>query len=161
MSLNTLEGKPGEAAGCRVGIVVSRWHPSITSSLLEGALETLRQHGVKEEDIYVARCPGSYEIPLAAGRLLEHTDGVIALGAVIRGETPHFDYVCEAVNRGIARLNTERNKPVAFGVLTTETVRQAQERSDSEGEKGNKGEEAGLALLEMLSLLKRMDDIKS
>ncbi len=139
----------------KVGIVVSRWNSMITEEMLDGALKALKGNGVSDEDITVVKCPGSYEIPLAVQKVLEHreVDGVIALGVVIRGGTPHFEYVCDAVNRGITDLILKHNKPVAFGVLTTDDVKQALERA---GEKGNKGGEAALALLEMISLEQKL-----
>lgn len=158
MSLNVIKGKHNDLS-CRVGIVVARWNSFITEKLLDGALDTLKSKGMEEKDIIVVHCPGSYEIPLAVKRLLPKVDGVIALGAVIRGETPHFDFVCEAVNRGINELNLEFDKPVAFGVLTTDNVEQAAERADADTKKGNKGAESALALLEMISILRQIEKI--
>ncbi|MDZ7772111.1 MAG: 6,7-dimethyl-8-ribityllumazine synthase [Balneolaceae bacterium] len=158
MSITELEGDT-EDRGWRIGIAVARWNSFVTDKLLEGALEALRDCGVSDDRIVVAHCPGSYELPLTARRLLAHTDGVLALGAVIRGETSHFDYVCDAANRGVLKLNMEEDKPVTFGVLTTDTVEQAQERSGQRGEKGNKGAEAAWSLLEMLSLLDNIDEL--
>ena len=134
-----------------VGIVVSRWNSIITEAMLEGAISTLVANGVKKNSITIVRCPGSYEIPLTAQWLLEtkRYEGVIALGVVIRGGTPHFDYVCDAVNQGILELNLRFSTPVAFGVLTTDDVQQALDRV---GDKGNKGSEAALALLEMITV---------
>lgn len=154
MALELIEGDttPGKV---KIGIVVSRWNSMITEKMLEGALKALKGNGIIEEDITVVRCPGSYEIPLAVQKVLENRDvaGVIALGVVIRGGTPHFEYVCDAVNRGITDLILKHNKPVAFGVLTTDDVKQALERA---GEKGNKGGEAALALLEMISMEQKL-----
>lgn len=135
----------------RVGIVVSRWNSMITEAMLEGAIYTLVANGVKKNSITIVRCPGSYEIPLTAQWLLEtkRYEGVIALGVVIRGGTPHFDYVCDAVNQGVLELNLRFSTPVAFGVLTTDDVQQALDRV---GDKGNKGSEAALALLEMITV---------
>lgn len=134
-----------------VGIVVSRWNSMITEAMLEGAISTLVANGVKKNSITIVRCPGSYEIPLTAQWLLEtkRYEGVIALGVVIRGGTPHFDYVCDAVNQGVLELNLRFSTPVAFGVLTTDDVQQALDRV---GDKGNKGSEAALALLEMITV---------
>ncbi|MEX1010776.1 MAG: 6,7-dimethyl-8-ribityllumazine synthase [Balneolaceae bacterium] len=136
----------------RVGVVAARWNSMITEPMLEGALSALAAKGIDKENIKVVRCPGSYEIPLACKYLLDHLDldGVIAIGAVIRGETSHFDYVCDAVNRGVLQLNLEYGKPVAFGVLTTDTVEQAMKRAGKEY--GNKGAEAALAMCEMIEL---------
>ena len=140
-----------EIKDATIGIVVSRWNSMITEAMLEGALSTLEANGVDQESITVVRCPGSYEIPLTAQWLLqtEHYDGIIALGVVIRGGTPHFEYVCDAVNRGVLDLNLSFSTPVAFGVLTTDDVQQALDRV---GDKGNKGSEAALALLEMIAV---------
>ncbi len=138
----------------RVGIAASRWNSAITDEMLQGAIAALKNKGVKEENILTVRCPGSYEIPLVCQQLLEDAgvEGVVAIGAVIRGETPHFDYVCDAVNRGVAELNLKFSKPVTFGVLTTDSVEQAVERSRQD--KGNKGAEAALALCEMIGISK-------
>ena len=140
-----------EIEDATVGIVVSRWNSMITEAMLEGALSTLKANGVNKDSITIVRCPGSYEIPLTAQWLLEtkRYDGVIALGVVIRGVTPHFKYVCNAVNRGVIDLNLRFSTPVAFGVLTTDNVQQALDRV---GDKGNKGAEAALALLEMIAI---------
>mgnify|MGYP000039672134 CR=1 FL=1 len=142
-----------------IGIVVAKWNSFITDELLSGALQALNGKGVDEEDIIVAKCPGAYEIPFTTKQLLSKVDGVITLGAVIRGDTPHFDYVCDAVNRGITDLNTSGNKPVVFGVLTTDDVQQARERSGLAGDGGNKGTEAALALLEMLTLTEQIGQL--
>lgn len=141
----------------KVGIVVSRWNSMITEKMLDGALKALRSNGIQDDDITVVRCPGSYEIPLTVQKLIQtrEVDGVVALGVVIRGGTPHFEYVCEAVNRGITDLILKHNKPIAFGVLTTDDVKQALERA---GEKGNKGGEAALALLEMISIEQKLSN---
>lgn len=159
MATELIEGTttPGKV---KIGIVVSRWNSMITEKMLEGALKALKGNGIAEEDITVVRCPGSYEIPLAVQKLLEYreVEGVVALGVVIRGGTPHFEYVCDAVNRGITDLILKHNKPVAFGVLTTDDVKQALERA---GEKGNKGGEAALALLEMISVEQKLSDKKA
>mgnify|MGYP001322416731 FL=1 len=144
-----------EIEDATVGIVVSRWNSMITEAMLEGALSTLKANGVNKDSITIARCPGSYEIPLTAQWLLEtkRYEGVIALGVVIRGGTPHFKYVCDAVNRGIIDLNLRFSTPVAFGVLTTDDVQQALDRV---GDKGNKGSEAALALLEMIAMRRNL-----
>jgi 6,7-dimethyl-8-ribityllumazine synthase len=156
MSITYIEGST-RSEGSKIGIVVSRWNSSITERMLEGALKALTGNGIDEENIIVARCPGSFELPLAVQSLLEskQLDGVIALGVVIRGGTPHFEYVCDAVTRGIIDLNLMTKKPVAFGVLTTDDVKQAMARV---GEKGNKGGEAALAVLEMISLQQKLNN---
>jgi len=127
----------------------------ITDKMLDGALKALKSNGIQDDDITVVKCPGSYEIPLAVQKVIQNreVDGVIAIGVVIRGGTPHFEYVCDAVNRGITDLILKHNKPIAFGVLTTDDVKQALERA---GENGNKGGEAALALLEMISVEQKL-----
>ncbi|MEQ8523220.1 6,7-dimethyl-8-ribityllumazine synthase [Gracilimonas sp.] len=154
MAAELIEGdtNPGKV---KIGIVVSRWNSMITDKMLEGALKALKGNGIDETDITIVKCPGSYEIPLTVQKVIENRDvaGVVALGVVIRGGTPHFEYVCDAVNRGITDLILKHNKPVAFGVLTTDDVKQAMERA---GEKGNKGGEAALALLEMISMEQKL-----
>lgn len=155
MGVKILEGSFAEK-GLNVALVVSRWNEFITERLKEGAIKALKRHGIDEEQITVAYCPGAYEIPLTAKTLLntKRYDGVACLGAVIRGETPHFDYVCSAVNNGINQLNLSSDMPVTFGVLTTDTIEQAIERSGTKA--GNKGEEAAVALLEMISLINKI-----
>lgn len=150
MGVTIVDGKTN-ISGAKIGIVVSRWNSSITEKMLNGALNALNGNGIIDDDILVVRCPGSYEIPLTVLHILEEkeVDGVIALGVVIRGGTPHFEYVCDAVTQGILKLNLSYKKPVAFGVLTTDDVKQAMDRA---GEKGNKGGEAALALLEMIDI---------
>ncbi len=140
----------------KIGIVVSRWNSSITDKMLDGALKALKANGVKEQEITVVRCPGSFELPLAVQSLIQSNsyDGIIALGVIIRGGTPHFEYVCDAVTQGILEINLKLGKPVAFGVLTTDNVKQALERVEDEG---NKGAEAALALLEMISLQQNLN----
>lgn len=139
-------------AKIKVAVVAARWNSFVTDEMLDAAVQALRARGIKEENIRTTRCPGSFEIPLTCKWCLEHlgVDGVVAIGAVIRGGTPHFDYVCDAVTRGITDLNLSSGKPVSFGVLTTDTVEQARERASEE--KGNKGAEAALALCEMLAI---------
>lgn len=139
-----------------VAIVVSRFNELITNKLLEGALHTLRQYDVKEENICVVDVPGAYEIPVIAQKLAEKesVDAVIALGAVIRGETPHFDIVANEVASGVTRVALDWKKPVIFGVLTTDTIEQALART---GVKlGNKGSEAAVAAIEMVNIMKNI-----
>ena len=144
------------AAGMRVGIIVGRFNSFITERLLEGALDALYRHGGADEDISVYRVPGSFEIPLATKKLAEagSCDAIICLGAVIRGATPHFDYVAAEVSKGVANVSLATGVPVIFGVLTTDTVEQAVERAGTKA--GNKGFDAALAAMEMASLLKQM-----
>lgn len=157
MTIQLIKGTTTENS-YTIGMVVAKWNSFITDKLLEGALEVLRNKGFKDEQLVVAYCPGAYEIPLTAKKLLPKVDGVIALGAVIRGDTPHFEYVCEAVNNGVLELNMESGKPVSFGVLTTDNVQQARERA-GDNDSGNKGAEAALALLEMLSVIQKIEKI--
>lgn len=147
----------GADAEWRVGIVTAKFNEKITSKLLEGALRQLRIYDWPEDRIFSVEVPGAYEIPLAAKWLLENQcDGVIALGAVIRGETSHYDYVCSAVERGCTMLQLETGKPVVFGVLTTDNEEQAANRIG--GSHGHKGEDAAHVLLEMLNLKKSIKD---
>ncbi len=144
-------------AGRRFALIVSRFNAFITERLLEGALDCLRRHGVAEEDITVVRVPGAWEIPLTAKKLVTRGgqgayDAVICLGAVIRGSTPHFDYVAAEVSKGVAQVGLESGVPVLFGVLTTDTLEQAVERAGSKA--GNKGYAAAEAALEMVNLFK-------
>jgi 6,7-dimethyl-8-ribityllumazine synthase len=141
-----------EGAGLRVGVVVSRFNRSVTAPLLAGALEALKAHGVGDEDVVVAHVPGAFEIPFAAQELARtgRYDALICLGAVVRGETPHFDYICAEVTRGVGRIVDQHRIPVGFGVLTTDTIEQALARA-GEGH-GNKGYEAAVTALEMAQL---------
>ncbi|GAB2558501.1 6,7-dimethyl-8-ribityllumazine synthase [Gracilibacillus alcaliphilus] len=143
--------------GLKVGIVVGRFNEFITGKLLSGAEDALRRHGVAEADVDVAWVPGAFEIPLVAKKLAEagKYDAVITLGTVIRGSTPHFDYVSNEVSKGVAGVSMEAGIPVIFGVLTTDTIEQAIERAGTKA--GNKGAEAATAAIEMANLLK---DIK-
>jgi len=144
-----------QGQGVKVSIVVSRFNSFITDRLLEGALDALRRHGVEEKGITVVRVPGSFEIPLGVKRAAgQKVDAVIALGALIRGGTPHFDYLSAEVTKGVAQVMLETGIPVSFGVLTTDTVEQAIERAGTKA--GNKGAEAAQSALEMVSLLRRM-----
>jgi 6,7-dimethyl-8-ribityllumazine synthase len=153
--MNVLEGKlTGE--GLKIALVVSRFNSFITERLVEGALDCLRRHGVAETGLTMVRVPGAWEIPLAAKRLAQGKsyDAIICLGAVIRGSTPHFDYVAAEVSKGIAHVSLESGIPILFGVLTTDTLEQAVERAGSKA--GNKGYAAAEAALEMVNLLKEM-----
>ncbi len=144
-----------QGQGVKVSLVVSRFNGFITDRLLEGALDALRRHGVEEKGITVIRVPGSFEIPLGVRRAAgQKVDAVIALGALIRGGTPHFDYLSAEVTKGVAQVMLETGIPVSFGVLTTDTVEQAIERAGTKA--GNKGAEAAQSALEMVSLLRRM-----
>ena len=142
-----------DAKGLKFAIVVSRFNDFICDRLLGGALDALRRHGASDDDIEVFRVPGAFEIPLTAKILAKNDkyDAVICLGAVIRGSTPHFEYISAEVSKGVATVTLESEKPVAFGVLTTDTVEQAIERAGTKA--GNKGWEAALSAIEMANLL--------
>ncbi|UFU00307.1 6,7-dimethyl-8-ribityllumazine synthase [Radiobacillus kanasensis] len=140
----------------KIGIVVGRFNEFITSKLLGGAEDTLRRHGVKEEDISVAWVPGAFEIPLVAKKMAVsgNFDAIITLGTVIRGSTSHYDYVCNEVSKGVASVSMQENLPVIFGVLTTENIEQAIERAGTKA--GNKGAEAAVSAIEMANLMKSL-----
>jgi len=142
------------AAGLSIAILVSRFNSFISERLLEGALDGLLRHGAADGDIVVARVPGAFEIPLAAKKLAESGsyDAVICLGAVIRGSTPHFDYVAAEVSKGVAHVSLESGVPVIFGVLTTDSIEQAIERAGTKA--GNKGFDAAVSAIETVNLLK-------
>ncbi|MBI4800169.1 MAG: 6,7-dimethyl-8-ribityllumazine synthase [Desulfarculus sp.] len=151
----TLEGLL-QAQGMKFALVVGRFNDFISSKLMEGALDTLKRHGASEDDITVAWVPGSFEIPLVAGKLATSGkyDAVITLGAVIRGATPHFDYVAAEVSKGVAQVGMQSGVPVIFGVLTTDTIEQAIERAGTKA--GNKGADCALAAIEMVDLLRKI-----
>ncbi|MGN0035799.1 MAG: 6,7-dimethyl-8-ribityllumazine synthase [Bacteroidaceae bacterium] len=139
-----------DATEMKFGIVVSEWNSPITSALLDGAVSTLLQHGAKEENILVKTVPGSFELTFGSSQLIEYADvdAVIALGCVIKGDTPHFDYVCMGVTQGLAQLNATSDTPVIFGLITTNTVEQAEERAG--GRLGNKGAECAATAIKMV-----------
>lgn len=143
-------------AGLRLGLVVSHWNSEITSALRDGAIETLLRHKVALKNIHEETVPGSFELPLGAQLLLDRhdLDGVICVGSVVRGETPHFDFVCNATSQGIMDLNLKSGRPVIFCVLTDNTLEQARDRSG--GKHGNKGVECAVALLQMCDLRRRL-----
>jgi 6,7-dimethyl-8-ribityllumazine synthase len=143
-----------QAKGMRFGIVVSRFNDFINRRLLDGALDALARHGAEEGMITVARVPGSFEIPLMAKKLAASGkyDAIICLGAVIRGATPHFEYISAEVTKGIAQVALESGLPASFGILTTDTIEQAIERAGTKS--GNKGWDAALAAIEMVNVLK-------
>lgn len=153
--MKTLEGKL-LAEGLKIGIVVARFNEFITSKLLSGAEDTLVRHGASSDDITVAWVPGAFEIPLVAKKMAKSGkyDGIICLGAVIRGATSHYDYVCNEVSKGVALVNMETEVPTAFGVLTTENIQQAVERAGTKA--GNKGSDAALAVIEMANLTRQL-----
>ncbi len=145
------------ARDARFAIVASRFNDFVVSSLLKGAVSCLHRHGAADADIEIVRVPGAWEMPLAVDRVAasRRADGIIALGAVIRGGTPHFDYVAGECVRGLTAAMHKHGVPVGFGVLTVDTIEQAIERAGTKA--GNKGEEAALAVIEMVSLLRRLD----
>ncbi len=146
--------------GVRIAIIAARWNSNITDSLLDGAVRALARHGIAESDMDVFRVPGAFELPLACQKAARKGDdngrkydAVVALGCVIRGGTPHFEYVCAETTRGIGEVSLREDLPVAFGLLTTDDLEQAEERSGNNSE--NKGEEAALTALEMISLFRQ------
>ena len=143
-------------SGLKIGIVSSRWNDFMGNRLLEGAKDALERHGVDEDNIDVALVPGAYELPLAAMKMVEsgRYDGVVALGILIRGSTPHFDYIASEATKGIAQTSWQAGIPVGFGLLTVDTIEQAIERSGSKA--GNKGAEAAMAVVEMINLIKQI-----
>ena len=154
--MRVLEGNV-VAKGIRVGIVAARFNEFITSKLVGGALDGLKRHDVKEEDIDVAWVPGAFEIPLIASKMAksEKYDAVICVGAVIRGSTSHYDYVCSEVSKGIANVSLNSDIPVMFGVLTTDNIEQAIERAGSKA--GNKGYECATGAIEMVNLIRALE----
>ena len=154
--MKTFEGNL-VAQNMKVGIVVSRFNEFITSRLLGGALDGLKRRGVEEESIFTAWVPGAFEIPLIASKMAKSGkyDAVICLGAVIRGSTSHYDYVCNEVSKGVAAVSLETGVPVLFGVLTTENIEQAIERSGSKA--GNKGSECAEGAVEMVNLIRALE----
>ena len=149
--IRTTEGTLGPNQG-RYVLVVARWNSFVVEHLLEGALDTLRRHGISEDQMHIVRVPGAFEIPIACQKLAQRDDcdAIIALGAVIRGGTPHFEYVAGECTKGLAQVQMETGKPIAFGVLTVDSIEQAVERSGTKA--GNKGAEAAMSALEMVSL---------
>ncbi|MEX0615246.1 MAG: 6,7-dimethyl-8-ribityllumazine synthase [Methylophaga sp.] len=148
------------AQGIRVGIVAGRFNDFVVDHLINGAVDTLLRHGAKEKDIEIARVPGAVEIPLAVKRMGKtgKYDAIIALGAVIRGGTPHFEYVAGECSKGLGQLNLELDLPIAFGVLTVDTIEQAIERAGTKA--GNKGAEAAMSTIEMVNVLRQIGAAK-
>lgn len=143
----TLIGK-----GKKIGIVVSRFNSLVTTHLLDGAKDCLKRHGVDDVDIYWT--PGSFEIPIVLKKIVDKYDGLIAISAVIRGDTPHFDYVANEISKGIARISLDSGKPISFGVITADTEEQALTRAGLKH--GNKGWDAAMSVLEMINLLEKI-----
>ena len=144
------------AENMKFGIVVSEWNFNITGALLEGAINTLKRHGAKEENIQVTTVPGSFELTFGSKQLINKTDvdAVIALGCVVRGDTPHFDYVCMGATQGITQLNTQGDVPVIFGLITTNNMEQAEDRAG--GKLGNKGDECAITAIKMIDFVWRL-----
>ena len=144
------------AENMKFGIVVSEWNFNITGALLEGAINTLKRHGAKEENIQVTTVPGSFELTFGSNQLINKTDvdAVIALGCVVRGDTPHFDYVCMGATQGITQLNTKGDVPVIFGLITTNNMEQAEDRAG--GKLGNKGDECAITAIKMIDFVWRL-----
>ena len=155
--MKTYEGNLVANQTIKVGIVVARFNEFITSKLLGGALDGLLRHDVRDEDIHVAWVPGAFEIPLIASKMAKSGkyDAIICLGAVIRGATSHYDYVCSEVSKGIAHVSLESDIPVMFGVVTTENIEQAIERAGTKA--GNKGYDCALGAIEMVNLIRGIE----
>jgi 6,7-dimethyl-8-ribityllumazine synthase len=155
-NIRTIEANVTGAGGKTFALVVTRWNSFIVEHLLTGAIDYLRRHGVNEANLTVIRCPGAFEVPLVVKKAAASGsyDGIIALGAVIRGGTPHFEYVAGECVKGIASVTLQYDIPVAFGVLTVDTIEQAIERAGTKA--GNKGEEAASSVLEMVLLLEQL-----
>jgi 6,7-dimethyl-8-ribityllumazine synthase len=154
-SIKTIEGD-FQGGSARYALVVARFNSFVVDKLVEGALDTLRRHGVKDADITIVRAPGAWELPVLTRHVLAAGtyDAVIALGAVIRGGTPHFEYVAGECVKGLSVVSLDSNVPVAFGVLTVDTIEQAIERAGTKA--GNKGSEAALSALEMVSVIRKL-----
>ena len=157
--MNDIATKEGELVirDARIALLVSRFNGFVVDSLLSGALDTLKRHGADERDLQIVRVPGAFEMPIAAQRLAasKRFDALIALGAVIRGGTPHFEYVAGECTRGLSAVSLKHDIPIAFGVLTVDTIEQAIERAGTKA--GNKGAEAALSTIEMISLLRALE----
>ncbi len=154
--MTVYEGKVVAEGGIKVGVIVSRFNEFITGKLLSGAMDAFQRHGVDVQDIDIAWVPGAFEIPLVASKMAEsgEYDAVVCLGAVIRGATSHYDYVCSEVSKGIAQVSLASGIPVIFGVLTTDNIEQAIERAGSKA--GNKGSECAESAIEMVNLLRQI-----
>ena len=145
-----------DATNMRFGIVVSEWNDNITGALLDGAVKTLKRHGAKDENILIESVPGSFELTFGAAQMIKSgkVDAVIALGCVVRGDTPHFDYVCAGDTQGIAHLNATTDTPVIYGLITTNNMQQAEDRAG--GKLGNKGDECAITAIKMLDFACRL-----
>lgn len=153
--IKTIEGQM-QAKGLKVAIVAGRFNDFVVDRLIGGAVDYLTRHGAERDDLLIVRAPGAFEIPLVCRKLAASGkyDGIVALGAVIRGGTPHFDYVCAEATKGIAHVSLEQGVPIGFGLLTTDNLEQAVERAGSKG--GNKGVEAAAAMLESVRVLQQL-----
>lgn len=149
-NVNSLSREVPNAQGMRIGIVVSEWNDNITSELAEGSISTLKKFGVADDDIIIRSVPGSFELVFGCAQMIKSgwVDGVIAIGCIIRGDTPHFEYISTGVTQGISALNKDNDVPVVFGVLTTNNLQQAEERSG--GIIGNKGDEFAITAIKMI-----------
>ena len=156
MTIATIEGQFASGEG-HYTLVVGRWNSFVVEHLLDGAIDTLRRHGISDEQMKIVRVPGAFEIPLVCQRIAKvgGTDAIIALGAVIRGGTPHFEHVAGECTKGIAHVSLEHGLPISFGVLTVDSIEQAVERSGTKA--GNKGAEAAASAIEMVDLLARIN----
>ena len=154
--IETLEGEFTDVANHRYGLLLARFNSLIVERLLEGAVDTLKRHGAQDKNLTIARVPGAYELPLAAQAMARsgRYDAVIALGCVIRGSTPHFDYVAGEAAKGLAQVQMAEDLPVSFGVLTTDSIEQAIERAGTKA--GNKGADAAMGAIEMVSLMRKL-----
>ncbi|MGH9585036.1 MAG: 6,7-dimethyl-8-ribityllumazine synthase [Bryobacteraceae bacterium] len=157
MSYRTFQGSL-DAAHLRIGVVVSRFNEFITEQLAKGALEALEKRGCAVENVRLVKVPGAWELPFAAKMLAPVCDAIVALGAVVRGETPHFEYVADAAARGLRQVSLETGVPISFGVLTTDDLQQAMDRAG--GKSGNKGAEAADAAVELANLRKELKDAR-
>ena len=155
MSYRTVQGTL-DATGLRIGLVASRFNEFITEQLVTGALTVLEKHGCQPENISLVKVPGAWELPIAAKALSSRCDAIIALGAVVRGDTPHFEYVAGGAAHGLSRVSLETGVPIAFGVLTTNDMQQAMDRAG--GKSGNKGAEAAEVAIELANLLKQLKE---
>lgn len=151
----TIEGKL-DASGLRTAVIASRFNDFVTAKLIDGAVDCLTRHGASEKEITVIRVPGSFELPLAAKKAASsgNYDAVVCLGALIRGQTPHFDYIAAEVTKGVAQVSLDTDVPVTFGVITADTLEQAVDRAGAKA--GNKGFEAALGAVEMADLLRKL-----
>lgn len=156
MNIRLVEGKVVAPEGMKVGIIASRFNSFIVEKLLEGAVDGLVRHGVEEDNITACWVPGAFEIPVTAQKMAmsDKYDAVICVGAVIRGSTSHYDYVCNEVSKGVAQVSMQSGKPVLFGIITTENIEQAIERAGSKA--GNKGYDCALSAIEMVNVMKNI-----